>query len=329
MKFVFTMLAITGLAFAWQFSFADSAKDASATGSTAKCSAGACGAGATGAVASTAVACSADTECAEKCCSEKCASECKATECAEKCSAEKCCAEKCSTEKCASKCSGSKCASKCSGSECSSECAKKCDSACDGEKSACCATLAKAKERLPKMTYQVGEESVCCSQMAAELAEKHNQKVQFVVAEKTYCCKEAAFTALVEETEKFVKTFVTPSQCQASGSTSVAGKAFTCSEAAGKQTQLVSTAVKAVRMGYKVGDEEVCCIKHAGTLAKETGAPIEYIVDGESTQCELTARLKVATAQYMAAVAAITAAESSDNDTASLSTNGADEASDS
>lgn len=306
MKFVFSMLAITGLAFAWQFSFADSAKDASASGSTAKCSAGACGAGATGAVASTAVACSADTECTEKCC-----------------------AEKCSTEKCASKCSGSECASKCSGSECSSECGKKCDSACDGEKSACCATLAKAKEQLPKMTYQVGEESVCCSQMAAELAEKHSQKVQYVVAEKTYCCKEAAFTALVEETEKFVKTFVTPSQCQASGSTSVAGKAFTCSEAAGKQTKLVSSAVKAVRMGYKVGDEEVCCIKHAGTLAKETGAPIEYIVDGESTQCELTARLKVATAQYMAAVAAITAAESVDNDTASLSPNGSDEASDS
>jgi hypothetical protein len=316
MRVILTVLAVAGLGFAWQFGFADVTKEGAEGCSGAKClaqSAETC------ASECSASACSAG-ECSEKkCCSEqKCSSE-KAC-----CSEKKCCSEqacsseqKCSSEKaCASKCEGSECtasqcASKCSGSECSSQCASKCDS----EKATCCAAVAAAKKQLPKMSYLVGTESVCCSQMASELADKNQEKVQYVVAEKTYCCKESAFTALVEETEKFVKAFTTPSSCQVSGKTSVAGQSFSCSVAAGNHTKLVSTAVKGVRMGYKVGDEEVCCVKHATKLAQETNAPIHYIAGGEATPCELTARLKLATAQYVAAVSALAAAESADSDT--------------
>jgi hypothetical protein len=162
------------------------------------------------------------------------------------------------------------------------------------------------------MTYLVGTEAVCCHDSAKELAQKSNQKMQFVVAGKNYAEEPQAFAALVEETEKFVNTFVTPCKCEASGKTTIAGQAIGCCNAAAKQSELVSTAVNKVRMGYKVGDEEVCCAKHAAKLSKEKNSAVVYVVDGESTQCELTARLKIATAKYLAAVNAASSAIASD-----------------
>jgi len=284
MKYLFSICAIAALALGVQLSVADDSATKSETGG--KCPlAGKCEK-------------SAEGECASKCvkeCLEKCDSECAdkgestcSSECAEKCAGkcEKACADKCSVEKCAS--------------------------------GSCCATLAAAKKQLPQMTYLVGTESVCCSEMASELAEKNKEKIQYVVAEKNYCCKEAAFTALVEETEKFVNAFVAPSKCEVSGITKVAGKEYGCCQTAAKQTELVSTAVKAVRMAYKVGDEEVCCVKHATTLAKEKNAPIQYVVDGQATECELNARLQLATAKFVAAVSAMAKAEQAADTTASL-----------
>lgn len=182
---------------------------------------------------------------------------------------------------------------------------------CEG-KSACCATLAAAKEKLPKMTYLVGTQTVCCHESAKELAQKSNQKIQFVVAGKNYAQQPDAFAALVQETEQFVNTFVTPCKCEASGKTTIAGQAIGCCNAAAKQSELVSTAVNKVRMGYKVGDEVVCCAKHAAKLSKEKNSAVVYVVDDESTQCELTARLKIATAKYLAAVNAASSADVSD-----------------
>lgn len=284
MKYLFSICAIAAVALGIQLSIADDSTKTGASGGSCPL-AGKCEK-ATG--ADCAATCS--KECSEKCVSQ-CASKCEGSEgqCAEKCAStcEKSCSTECSVEKCAS-----------------------------GE--GCCVTIAAAKKQLPQMSYLVGTEKVCCSEMASELAAKTQDKVQFVVAEKTYCCKEAAFTALVEETEKFVNAFVAPSKCEASGATTVAGKQYGCCQSAAKQTELVSTAVKSVRMGYKVGDEEVCCVKHATTLAKDSGAAIQYLVNGEATQCELTARLKLATAKYIAAISAVAKAEQATDTTASL-----------
>lgn len=211
-------------------------------------------------------------------------------------------------DKCQAACKAEgKCSEKCEG-KCESECQS---GKCEG-KSACCATLAAAKEKLPKMTYLVGTEAVCCHDSAEELARKSKQKIQFVVAGKNYAQHPEAFAALVQETEQFVNTFVTPCKCEASGKTTIAGQAIGCCNAAAKQSELVSTAVNKVRMGYKVGDEEICCAKHAAKLSKEKNSAVVYVVDGESTQCELTARLKVATAKYLAAVNAASSADASD-----------------
>jgi len=285
MKYLFSVCAVAALALGIQLSVADESNNAASPG---KCPlAGKCDKATDGECAKG----TCSKECAEKC-AGKCASECAEGKCASTCSDKGTCCEK----ECAEKCSGEKCA----GEKCA-----------DG-KSACCATIAAAKKQLPQMTYLVGTESVCCSEMASELAEKSKEKIQFVVAEKSYCCKEAAFTALVEETEKFVNTFVSPSKCESSGKTTVAGKSYDCCQTAAKKTELVSTAAKAVRMAYKVGDEEVCCVKHASTLAKDKEAAIHYVVDGEATACELTARLKLATAKYIAAINALAKAEQAD-----------------
>jgi hypothetical protein len=180
------------------------------------------------------------------------------------------------------------------------------DQNCEGE-----CPVAAAMAELPKMTYTVGTESTCCSHSAAELATSSGNPIHYVVADKTYEDKTEAFTALVESTESFVNAFVTPAQCEKSGTTTVAGKSCGCPVEAGKRAELVSTAISEIKMTYKVGDEEACCPNSAAAMAKATGAETHYLVNGEETSCNLTARLKLATAKYAAAVKAISAADQS------------------
>lgn len=217
----------------------------------------------------------------------------------------KCCATgNCAGEKC---CEGGKCAAgKCAGEKCAGE---KC---CEGGQcagSGCCPALASAKEKLPKLTYRVGKETTCCSASAAALAEKSNEAIEFVVADKSYACKNEAFSALVTETENFVESYVSLSKCEASGRSTVAGKSFECCVEAAQKAELVKAAVKEVKVSYKVGDQEACCAGSAAALAKKSNQSIKYVVNGEATECELTSRLNLATAKYLAAVKALAAAE--------------------
>ena len=173
-----------------------------------------------------------------------------------------------------------------------------------------CPVMTAALAKLPKMTYKVGEESTCCSESAATLAKKHSLPVHFVVAEKSYEDKMAAYTALVETTESFVNKFITPCKCEVSGKTSIAGKSCDCEVMSGKYAAQVKTAVDAVKMTYKVGDESCGCPNQAAAMAKAKGAKTEYVVGKECTSCELTARMNLAHAKYKAAVAAINSASS-------------------
>ncbi len=171
--------------------------------------------------------------------------------------------------------------------------------------SQCPVTTAMAK--LPKMTYTVGTEQVCCPDQAKALAEQHKAPVVYVVAEKTYECPTAAMTALVEETESFVTAFTAPKKCEASGNTVIAGKAIACPVDAEKHTTLVSTAIANVKMEYEVAGEKAACASCAATQAKEKSAAIEYVVGEEKTTCQMTARMSLARAKYKAAVQALAA----------------------
>ena len=170
--------------------------------------------------------------------------------------------------------------------------------------------VAAAMKNLPKMTYKVGEESTCCSKSAAEMAKKENKPMQFVVGEKTFDEKEQAYTALVTATESFVNEFTTSSKCEKSGKTSIAGKSCNCPVQAGKNAELVKTAVDKVKMSYVVGEEKCNCPMKAKELAaKSDDAKTTYVVNGEETCCSLEARMKLATAKYAAAVKAMASVE--------------------
>jgi hypothetical protein len=182
----------------------------------------------------------------------------------------------------------------------------KCEAGKCQEGSTCC--VAEAMKKLPAMTYKVGTESTCCAKSAAEMAEKTKTEIHYVVAGEEFCCKDKAYTALVEKTEAYVNEFVTPHTCEKSGATSLAGTSIACSTTAAKQTEVLVNATKDIKVGYQVGEESACCPNAAKALAEKHKAPIEYVVNGEKTKCELHARLMAAQAKYAAAVKAVSAA---------------------
>jgi hypothetical protein len=181
--------------------------------------------------------------------------------------------------------------------------------------SSCPVTAAMAK--LPKMTYKVGDEGICCSESAAALAKKHDKPIHFVVGEKTFEDKTEAYTALVETTEKFVNEFVTPKKCEKSGTTSVAGKSCGCPMQAGKNAEIVKKAVGEVKMTFVVGKEKCQCPTQAKALAKDSDAKTTYVVAGKETCCNLEARLNFAKAKYAAAVKALASTEKAETKTES------------
>jgi len=187
---------------------------------------------------------------------------------------------------------------------------KSCSSSCSGEgscsKGEC--PISAAMASLPKMSYKVGEESTCCSHSAQALADKNSAPIHFVVAETSYTEKAEAMTALVEQTEAMLASFTTPSVCEKSGKTTIAGETCSCSVKAAKNTELVKAAVESVNMSYLVGEESCNCPMKAKELAAG-GAELKYVVGEEETCCEMTARLNVARAKYKAAVEALTKAK--------------------
>ncbi len=170
-----------------------------------------------------------------------------------------------------------------------------------------------AMKNLPAMTYKVGDESVCCSKSAAALAEKNDKPVMFVVGEKTFDSETEAYTALVESTEAFVEKFITPSKCEASGMTSIAGSSCGCPVEAGKKSEMVKAAIKDIKMTYVVGETKCSCPNEAKSLAAKTDEKTTYVVDGKESCCNLEARLNLAKAKYAAAVKALATTEKQDD----------------
>lgn len=200
-------------------------------------------------------------------------------------------------EKACDKCpvSGLAVKGECSGEACASSCKD------------CPVTAAMAK--LPKMTYRVGTENTCCSESAAKLAKEHKAAVHYVVGENVFEDKTKAYTSLVESTESMVNAFVTPSCCKTSGTHTVAGKSCKCEKQGAANAELVKAAIKDIKMTYAVGEKSCNCPHEAGSIAKTSGAKMEYVVGEEKTCCNMTARLTLAKAKYKAAVQALAAAD--------------------
>lgn len=194
--------------------------------------------------------------------------------------------------------------------------AKACCSSKEGCDGGC--PISAAMASLPKMSYKVGEESTCCSHSAKALAEKHSAPIHFVVAETSYTDKSEAMTALVTKTEAALAAYTTPSVCETSGTTTIAGEKCSCPMKAAAHTKLVKAAVESVSLSYVVGEEACSCPTKAKELAAG-GAEMKYVVGGEETCCEMTARLNVARAKYKAAVEALTKAQAATGEAATVS----------
>jgi hypothetical protein len=183
----------------------------------------------------------------------------------------------------------------------------KCDGVCATE-STCCITDGMAK--LPKISYLVGEEALCCEESAKSVAASAKAKVVYVVGEEKFDSSEKAFVSLVDQTEKFVSAFATPSTCKISGTTTIAGESMTCSVKAGEVATKVKNAMDSVAISYKVGDKTCNCPVEAKALASSKKAKTLFVVDNEETECEHTARLNLARAKYKAALVAMAPAKS-------------------
>lgn len=181
---------------------------------------------------------------------------------------------------------------------------------CSEGKSCCKACpIETAMSKLPKMSYAVAGESACCFGSATAMAKTKAASIDYVVGEDKFDTKEAAYTSMIEKTEAMVEEFVTPCKCEVSGTTTIAGTKCNCPVKAGETAELVKTAVSGVQMAYSVGEETCHCPTKAAEMAKEAGVEKTFVVNGEKTSCEMTARLNLARAKYRAAVAAVSAQE--------------------
>jgi len=182
---------------------------------------------------------------------------------------------------------------------------------CPAGEGTCSVTAGLAK--LPKLAYMVGEESICCSEMAKAKAKETGAKLVYLVGTKKFDDETAAFTGLVEETEKFVDQFSKPQECKVSGAISIGGQECSCSVMAGEIAQNLKKAMDTVAVSYKVGDKACSCPVDAKATAKSSGLKMMFVVNEEATECEQTARLNLAKAKYQAGLIAM--AKSSDTAT--------------
>jgi hypothetical protein len=195
------------------------------------------------------------------------------------------------TETAATACAGGACATAACGGACGKDC-KDCP-------------ITAAMAALPQMTFVVGEEKTGCPKAAAELAQKANASIHYMVCDKSYDAESDAKLALVEATEQFVAAYAEPKACQETGKVTVCGKELCCEVTAAQTAALAKAAMDKVAMTYMVGEKECNCPVEAEKLAKKSGDPTVYVVAGESTACNVTARLNLARAKYKAAVVAI------------------------
>ncbi len=179
---------------------------------------------------------------------------------------------------------------------------------------------------LPKMTYKVGDKSTCCSKEAKGLmTAAPNQKMVYMVGGKEFCDEKAAYTHMVNEYERVAANYCTVAEAKAcseektcpltgkkymvksegAATYTVAGRNTECSKHAAQIAKAGKDAMQKVSMTYRVSGKDYCCDSMACDHAK-AGATKMYVVNGQETSCEMTARMMLAKAKIEAAQKATT-----------------------
>ena len=138
---------------------------------------------------------------------------------------------------------------------------------------------------------------------------KSRERRSYVVAGKKFPKESEAKLALVAATEKYVTAFAEPNKCPKSGTITVGGQKACCPNTAAATSEVLKAAMAKVKMSYVVGDQECGCPNKAKQLAKDSGKAAEFVVAGQKTCCNVTARLNLARAKYVAAVQALAQAD--------------------
>lgn len=184
--------------------------------------------------------------------------------------------------------------------------------------------VAKACANMPAMTYKIGDKTTCCSHQADELAKGDAKAIKFVVAEKEYSDKTEALKAYNELLGGHLKEITTVKyavgkECMACPVSAgemakkegkkveyrLASFNFAEKTSAEKAATVAKEAAEKVSIKVVVGERQFACPIEAGTVAKASGKPMEFVIGEVHTQCYDTAQVELAKARIEAALAAI------------------------
>jgi len=197
-------------------------------------------------------------------------------------------------------------------------CSEPCTETCDGSDKASGFSLVTF---MPKMTYSVGGADTCCPKTAATMAKDSNEHVHYVVNNVSYDSKAEAMDAHAKQLNSYMMDLVriqyaVDGECVACPTAAkeladsceskkmqykVGPATFDSAEAAINASIMAYNAAQKVSMQYAVGDEVTTCTVSAKDMAKKADCSVEYVVNGQRTNC-------VKTAGYLKTVASVESA---------------------
>jgi hypothetical protein len=193
---------------------------------------------------------------------------------------------------------------------------------CSGAaKSASCKSACESIAKdMPRMSYVVGDKTVCCPKEAEKLANGDTKAMKYKVADKTYDNAGAAYDALTAALDGYYGSLMTVKyavgdQCVSCPTSAAAlakkeGKqvqyrvaAFTYSDQAKAEKALAGAKAAAdkVTMQMRVGDKSYECPMSADGAAKANGGKVEYVVGEQKLCCPNMAKAALAQARIDAA----------------------------
>ncbi len=203
-----------------------------------------------------------------------------------------------------------------------------CQKSGDAAKAGCSEKDAAACKDMPKMSYVVGDKSVCCPMEAEKLASGDKAKIQYRVGEKTFAQQSEAQVELAAALDGYLTKITTVQYAVGDECMACPMSAEALAKKAGKPVQYrlasfnfsdkamaekVSAEAKAaaekVQMQQMVDGKAVSC--SGGAAVAKSDGKSEYCVGDAKTCCPIQAKTMLAQARVEAAMKVIAAANNS------------------
>lgn len=186
----------------------------------------------------------------------------------------------------------------------------------------------------PAMIFLVGDQKTECPCTAEQLAKQHDAKITYLVGDEKYCEKPAAMTAYAKALDKHLAgmtkvSFVVGDKetcCEKTAGTfakadnqpvryRVAMVDFSEARQAREAAQRAEQAASHVKMTYRVGDKSYACPMTAQAACASPGGDnsakpaMHFVVNDDTTECSVTAKVMLLQAKINAAAEAATLAK--------------------